>query len=226
MAFNIKEIVPWGRNLDEYKNMFKLTDSDLDKRIICFGDGPASFNYEMKSRNPIVSIDPIYKFSSEEIRDRIEEIKATILEQVKKNKDNYVWQNIKDVDDLEKIRITAMNNFLKDYEHGKVENRYITHELPKKLDFADSSFDLGLSSHFLILYSHLGLDFHISSIIEMLRVAKEARIFPIVNLNGDKTELLNSLIEYFQVKFKVSVEKTNYEFQKNGNEMLIIKRAD
>ncbi|MCD8089701.1 MAG: hypothetical protein LUD81_03600 [Clostridiales bacterium] len=35
-----------GRNFNEYKTMFKLTDEDMKKSIAGFGDGPASFNYE------------------------------------------------------------------------------------------------------------------------------------------------------------------------------------
>jgi len=47
MAFELKNTVPWGRNLDEHKSMFTLTEADLNKGIISFGDRPASFNYEM-----------------------------------------------------------------------------------------------------------------------------------------------------------------------------------
>ena len=64
MAFELKNTVPWGRTLEEYKNMFSLTDSDLNKQIISFGDGPASFNYKMTKQNKsVTSIDPIYQFS-------------------------------------------------------------------------------------------------------------------------------------------------------------------
>ena len=117
-----------------------------------------------------------------------------------------------------------MDNFLIDFELGKTENRYVNHEMPDKTSFGDLTFDLGLSSHFLILYSQLGLDFHISSINEMLRIAKEVRIFPILNLDAKKSELLDKLIRHFQMNFIVDIEKVDYEFQKNGNEMLTIKR--
>jgi cytochrome c biogenesis factor len=44
MAFELKNVVPWGRNLEEYTRIFKLTDLDFNSHIISFGDGPASFN--------------------------------------------------------------------------------------------------------------------------------------------------------------------------------------
>ncbi len=225
MAFELKNTVPWGRNLDEYRAMFNLTNYDLDKRIISFGDGPASFNFEMTSLNKnVVSIDPIYRFSKDELKQRIIETKDIVIEQTKNNLENFVWTKIKNVNELEKIRLSAMDNFLQDFEAGKKENRYLNHEMPNKTKFDDLPFDLGLSSHFLILYSQLGLDFHILSINEMLRVAKEIRIFPILNLNAERSELLNDIMECFQKNYIVKIEKVDYEFQKNGNEMLLLKR--
>ena len=81
---------------------------------------------------------------------------------------------------------------------------------------------MALSSHFLALYSQLGLDFHIKSVKEMLRVASEIRIFPLLNLDAEKSEVLDGLIEYFNSDYSVSIVKVDYEFQKNGNEMLRI----
>ncbi len=44
MAFQLNSVVPWGRNLAEYRLMFELSDEDMKKKIAGFGDGPASFN--------------------------------------------------------------------------------------------------------------------------------------------------------------------------------------
>lgn len=225
MAYELKNVVPWGRNLDEYTSMFNLTSSDRTKRIISFGDGPASFNSEMTRRNgKVISTDPVYQFSSQEIKQRIDEIKDTVIEQARNNAGNFVWKTIRNVEELEQIRLSAMAKFLQDFKNGKKEKRYINHELPNKTEFDDLTFDLGLSSHFLLLYSQLGLDFHIASITEMLRISKEIRIFPILNLDAKKSELLADIIEYFGSDFVVDIKKVNYEFQKNGNEMLTIKR--
>ncbi|APA00352.1 SAM-dependent methyltransferase [Flavobacterium commune] len=225
MAFELKNVVPWGRNLEEYTRIFKLTDSDYKSRIISFGDGPASFNFEMtKLDRKVVSLDPIYQFTRDELKQRIAETKDTILEQTKTNHNNFVWTNIKSIQDLEHIRMDAMNNFIDDFELGKTKERYIYHELPNSTKFSDLSFDLGLSSHFLILYSQLGLDFHIKSISEMLRICKEIRIFPILNLNAVKSEVLEGIIDYFKSDYQISIDLVDYEFQKRGNQMLKIKR--
>lgn len=225
MAFELKNVVPWGRTLEEYIKIFKLTESDLNNKIISLGDGPASFNSEMTKLNKkVVSLDPIYQFTKAELKQRIDETKETVLEQMRANQEKFVWKDIKNVDELEQIRMGAMSNFVNDFELGKEQQRYVYHELPNSTKYDTQEFDLGLSSHFLILYTQLGLDFHIQSITEMLRVSKEIRIFPILNLNAEKSEVLEDIIIHFNADFDVSIESSDYEFQKDGNKMLVIKR--
>lgn len=41
MAFLLKDVVPWGRRLSEYQDMFHLTDEEIvSKRIVSFGGWP------------------------------------------------------------------------------------------------------------------------------------------------------------------------------------------
>gem|GEM_PF-3207075 len=75
-----------------------------------------------------------------------------------------------------------------------------------------------------IMYTSLGYDFHIQSIDEMLRISKEIRISPIVDLDGNPTELTEHVIEHYKNIYDVKVVKTSYVFQKNGNQMLCIKK--
>ncbi len=68
MAFKLDSVVPWGRNMEEYKLMFQLDENDMFKKIAGFGDGPACFNYEMTERNgKVISFDLIYLFSKDDI---------------------------------------------------------------------------------------------------------------------------------------------------------------
>lgn len=221
--FKLSGVVPWGRNFEEYRLMFRLTDDELKKRIAGFGDGPACFNRELTERGgSVVSFDPIYQFTKEDIEKRIGEVRVEVMEQMRQNRDNYVWTKIKSPDELESLRISAMKRFLEDYDKGRAEGRYVHHELPDRLPFEDNYFDIGLSSHFLLMYTSLGYDFHIMAMSEMLRVCREIRIFPIVDLDGDKTELIGSVIAYFRENYLVEIVDTDYEFQKGGNKMLII----
>jgi hypothetical protein len=222
----LENIVPWGRNFEEYQNMFQISKEDLKFKILGCGDGPSSFNFEATKQNVnITSIDPIYQFTKDEIQRRINETSSVVNEQLKQNKNDFIWKSIKNVDELINIRLTAMNNFIKDYENGKKEKRYIHNELPK-LSFKNDSFDLVLSSHFLFLYSeHFDLQFHIDSILEMCRVSKkEVKIFPLLDLKNQKSEYLEQILDILKDKgFETKIIKTNYEFQKGANKLLSIK---
>jgi len=93
----LKDVIPWGRNLKEYKSMFNLNDHDLiNNKILDVAGCPSSFNYEItKICGKVVSIDPIYQFTKKEIEQRIKETSYIISEQIKKNKEKFVWKNIK-----------------------------------------------------------------------------------------------------------------------------------
>ena len=226
MTVIYEKIVPWGRNFEEYKNMFSLTKEDLKKNILGCGDGPASFNAEGKERGyKIISIDPIYCFTKEEIKTRIVETYDMVMEQTIKNMEKFVWKNFLNPQELGVARMNAMNKFLDDYEMGLQENRYIEGSLPK-INFDNDKFDLALSSHFLFLYTdNLSYEFHIEAIEEMLRVAKEIRIFPIVNNNAIKSDYYDKAVNFFKGKgCKVSEQEVSYEMQKGGTKMLKICR--
>ncbi len=224
MAFQLNSVVPWGRNLAEYRLMFELSNEDMKKSIAGFGDGPASFNCEATRQGyDVISFDPIYRFSTEALRQRIYEVRDVVMQQMSENMENYVWTHIKDLEDLENTRMSAMRLFLEDYEKGKAEQRYICHELPDRLPYENGHFDIGLSSHFFLMYTMLGYDFHISSMTEMLRVCKEIRVFPIVDLDANKTELVSEVIRHFRESFDVEIRQTKYEFQKGDNKLLIIR---
>ncbi len=225
MAFKLDCVVPWGRNMEEYRLMFRLSENDLSKKIAGFGDGPACFNRELTERGgSVTSFDIIYQFSKEDIEKRIDEVRVEVMEQMRRNKENYVWTRFKSLDELESTRMSAMRKFLEDYDKGKLEGRYVFHKLPNRLPYENDHFDLGLSSHFLLMYTALGYDFHIAAITEMLRVCKEIRIFPIVDLDAEKTELTSKVIKHFGENFRVDIVKTDYEFQKGDNKMLVIEK--
>ena len=84
MTFHYKDIVPWGRSFDEYLDMFNLSEDDLARDIVGVGDGPASFNFWMHQRGtPIVSVDPIYRYSEAELRQRIQETYDDVIAQAR-----------------------------------------------------------------------------------------------------------------------------------------------
>lgn len=225
MAFQLKDIVPWGRSYSEYVAMFALSDEDLSKSILGCGDGPAGFNAGLTGRGGrIVSVDPLYAYDVEDIRKRIDETLDQVIRETRKNQGEFVWDNIRSVDELGKIRMDAMNGFLSDYPQGKREKRYVAESAPK-LGFPDGSFDLALVSHFLFLYSdQLDLEFHIDAVTELCRVCGEARIFPLLKLGSVPSPHVQPLSDHFRDKgYLVEQVRVPYEFQRGGNLMLRIR---
>ena len=222
MAFTLDRVVPWGRSFDEYVAMFALTEADLQDRILGCGDGPAAFNCTLTQRGGrVVSLDPLYQFSTTEIRDRIRDTFDDILQKVSDNAQDFVWDAIASPEQLGQVRQAAMDEFLADYAVGKAAGRYLPHALPT-LPFGDRSFDLALCSHFLLLYSaQLDLAFHIASLLEMAQVASEVRIFPVVELGNARSRHLNPLIATLRDRgYTVEIVPVAYEFQRGGHEML------
>ena len=224
MAVKLENVVPWGRSLAEYQAMFALTDADLQKPILGCGDGPASFNAEMTALgHSVVSIDPVYAFTAVQIEERVRETYPLIIEQVANKPDDFVWDVIESPAKLGEIRLAAMQGFLADFEDGLRNGRYLPAELPN-LPFDDNQFELALCSHFLFLYSeHFDAAFHIASVRELLRVANEVRIFPLLDLNVQQSAHLSTVVDTMKADgFDVQIERVNYEFQRGGNEMLRI----
>lgn len=222
MTIVYDDIKPWGRNLSEYQGMFALSDADLEKNILGCSDGPASFNAEMtKMGHSVTSIDPIYAMIASEIENRVNETWQKILEQVNKNIDMFVWKKFKSPQELGEARLSAMRQFLADFERGKDEGRYIDSSLPE-LAFEDKQFDLALCSNFLFLYDeHFSDDFHIESVRELCRVASEVRIFPIHGLQNTVAKQVVPVEDALRSDgWTVERVRVDYEFRHGSIRML------
>jgi SAM-dependent methyltransferase len=229
---NLDSIIPWGRSFDEYRRMFALSEADLAGRILGCGDGPASFNAEATGRgHEIVSCDPIYEFSADEIERRVSDSYEKVISQVKQSTDGFVWDYFRDADDLGQHRLAAMRTFLADFQRGKQDGRYVVAALPS-LPFPPRSFTLALVSHLLFLYSeeHLLTD-HVSAIDELLRVADEIRIFPLLGLDRRWSPHVEPVRRHLeQGGYTVTIAPVDYEFQKAadhaGNRMMTVRRSE
>lgn len=222
MGLTLEQIVPWGRSLAEYIQMFGLTAADRKGRILDCGGGPASFNAELTQQGgAVISCDPVYQFSAAEIAQRITETRPLILKGVQENLDRYVWQVITSPEHLVEVRMAAMQQFLADFPQGLEAGRYRLEALPN-LPFHNHQFDLALCSHLLFTYSdHLSWEFHQAAIAEMLRVAQEVRLFPLLKLSGEPSPFVAPLCEHLTHQgYQVQIKPVDYEFQRGGNQLL------
>ena len=221
----LSSVVPWGRSFDEYRAMFSLSDEDLERMILGCGDGPASFNAELTALGGrVLSVDPMYRFSAEEIQQRIRRVYPGMLSQLARQRDEYLWRHFRDPSHVGSVRMSAMNRFLEDYPKGLAAGRYIEASLPE-LPCLDREYDLALCSHLLFLYSEqISLEAHVVAIKELCRVAREVRIYPLVDLEGRPSSHLPGVIrELAACGYELGMEKVNYQFQKGATDMLWIQ---
>ena len=174
----------------------------------------------------VVSCDPLYGYDGDEIRARIDAVYPEMLEQTRQNLHEFVWQEFTSVDGLGKARMKAMEAFLSDYQAGRTVGRYLAAELPA-LPFGPRSFGLALCSHFLFVYTdQLSEDFHVDALLEMLRVADEARVFPLLAMGGTPSRHLRPVADRLKKSgFDIRIERVPYEFVRGANEMMCIRKS-
>jgi hypothetical protein len=223
-------VIPWGRSSAEYRRMFALTGDDLAGTILGCGDGPASFNAEETALgHRVLSCDPLYAHSAGEIERRVEDCFDVVMAQVKRDPGGFVWTHFRDPDHLGECRLAAMRRFLADFDRGKREGRYVAAALPR-LPFAAGRFSLAVVSHLLFLYSgQLDLDFHVAAVEELLRVAGEVRVFPLLTLERRWSPCVEPVRGHLErAGFAAEVVAVDYEFQRAeghaGNRMLRVYR--
>ncbi len=206
--------------------MFALTPEDLGGKVLDCAAGPASFNAEATAAgHEVVSCDPLYDFTAEEIRSRIDATHETFVSNARAARDRFVWREIESPEHLGEIRLAAMCRFLDDFPQRLKEDRYLARALPN-LGFAAGIFDLALCSHFLFTYSELlSIDFHVAAIEEICRVAGEARVFPLLQGYERRSPHLELVVgELRERGYRVEIRRVPYEFQRGGDEMLAVAR--
>ena len=205
--------------------MFSLTCGDLSGRILDCAAGPASFDAELTPEgHEVISCDPLYSLTADEIRARIEATCDTVVTNARAASDEFVWRDFTSPEHLGEVRMAAMQQFLADFPAGLLEGRYLVHALPH-LDFRGDEFDLALCSHYLFTYSdQLSTGFHVAAIQEMCRVAGEARIFPLLKSYGGPSPLLEPVVDALRERgYEVEISNVPYEFQRGGDKMLAVK---
>lgn len=221
----LTNVVPWGRSFKEYQAMFELSESDLGKRILGCGDGPASFNAEATGLGyNVTSCDPVYQFQADEIHRRIHDVYPVIMTKMRQEAGNYIWDSLSSVEQLGEVRMRAMSRFLSDFDAGCRQGRYVSASLPS-LPFSDCGFDLALCSHYLFLYSdHVDGAAHLASMLELCRVASEVRVFPVVSLDGEVSKHLDQVMTALSANgIEVELQPVRYRFQQGASEMLVAK---
>lgn len=222
--FHLDGVVPWGRRYGEYAAFFALRGDEGS--ILDCGAGPSSFAAEAHQQGlDVIALDPLYVCDGEAIRARFEATCAPMMAGLRAARHRFVWSRYASPENIESLRREALSRFLQDYETGRTAGRYIAASLPE-LPLADQQFDLALVSHFLFLYGDtLSAAFHIAALEELLRVAGEVRVFPLLNLDGGPSSHLPVVIAHFARRHvKAELVPVDFEFQRGATRMLKLWR--
>jgi hypothetical protein len=215
-----------GRSWQEYMKMFNLTTSILKKgKILDCASGASSFAAKMNQQGYYVTaMDVLYGKKPDYLEDKCINHLNILVEALNDMEDHFLWGYFKDLDDLKRQRTLVCHEFAEDYKQNQKKS-YIKGDLTN-MPFKDDFFYLILCSHLLFIYDHrLSYEFHKKSILEMLRVAREIRIYPFVKGASMKSEYVSRIMDELGDTADFELVNVDYEFRKGGNEMMkLIKK--
>lgn len=217
----MRKLVLWGHHADEYQEMFDLSDTSQTGRFLEYGCGASAVNAEWPDKSKIVSCDPLFVLDKPTLSTKVSLIFEDMVIRIRHDAKPFDFRPNSSLEAFIASRKAGMKQFFDDYEIGKVEKRYIpVNDL--NLPFKDFEFDMALSSHYLFAdLEDEAVDFHLKVIKELARVAKEVRIFPLIDRVGQPSRFLGPvLLGLQQDNYGVEVREVTYHSQLKGNAML------
>ncbi|ARM35111.1 hypothetical protein [Legionella longbeachae] len=218
----MRKLVLWGHSVDEYREMFDLSQEDMNSRILEYGCGPSAVNaQQFQGAHQVVSCDPLFVLDKDTLSSKAIMIFAQMADEVRKEQEQFDFSRNGGLEQLLAYRQEGMKSFFADYEKGKAEGRYLG-AADFHLPYSDFSFDFALSAHYLFAdLEDQTVDFHLNVIRELARVAKEVRIFPLNDMEGKSSELLGPVLLQLQKNgYGVEIREVNYHLHQSENAML------
>jgi hypothetical protein len=219
----LDRVVFYGRTLHEYQIIFNFDHEEHRglKALDCPG-GSSSFTAEAcRLGVDVVAVDPMFGKPAGDLLRVGEEDINHVMQGVSKSPELFNWSFYPTQEVLRSYRMTALRRFAHDYATPGSTQRYINGSLPN-LPFADDSFDIALSGHFLFTYSdRLDYDFHLKAMLELVRVSREVLIYPVVGRDGCKPGFFGDLLSSLgRDGVDSELIPSNFEFQKGGGQVL------
>lgn len=201
----------WIYNLADYRQIFALTDQELQKKILDFPGGISSLNAELYALGKtIVSGDPSYRLSVKEMQDHTRQVLQNNIKSLGQHEHSsgiiHQWEQ-------------STTLFLADYELGKKQGRYRPIELP--LNQMSDRFELLLCTD-LVFNPQINPVYPAQDLMQDLcQLAEEVRIFPLPDQkNIIAGELGPIMLAFQQRNFGIEVRAVNYPQRRDANAML------
>jgi len=205
--------------------MFILDEVATGQRVLSVADGPSTLNFELRQAGfEVFSVDPRYACTIEEMVQEFKRSYELNRAHFYENRCNYSFGSEQEIEELLQKRETAFDCFLADFTANRAN--YHTGQLPS-LAFANDAFDLCLCANFLFLFDDLfDLNFHLTSIIEMARVAKAVRIFPLYGrLHLPQSPLIDPVLRTItEAGLRFELRESRYHVWRGSTSYLHIHR--
>ena len=211
-----------SRSFAEYEAMFDLP-APLPASILDCCAGGSGFTAVAAARGvDAIALDPAYALPHPDLAEAVRQGTAGGARMLDANLDDFVWHWYGARERRDQLRADAAVAFLAD--HAAHPERYVAGELPK-LPFDDGRFELALCSHLLFTWANrFPESWHLDSLRELARVAREVRVFPLVlQANAAPIPVLPSVRETLAAEgIGSEIRRVPYEFQRGANEMLVL----
>jgi SAM-dependent methyltransferase len=215
-----------SRSFAEYAAFFALTPADLAGTVLDVSAGASGFAAVANARGGrVTAVDPAYALGPERLlaEAAVSASRGAVI--VDDHPDRFVWAWYGSRERRDALRRDALAAFGADLRAHPAT--YVAGALPA-LPFADDAVDLALCSHLLFTWSDvLDLEWHARALAELVRVAGEVRVFPVVvQGSGDPVPFLPRLLEEVRAGgHRADVVAVPYEFQRGADRMLRVRRA-
>lgn len=221
-----RRVLVTSRSFLEYEAFFALTPTDLDERLLDCCAGASGFAAAVRRRGGgAAAVDPAYGTGRRALFQQATASTTQVAKIVAQNDDSFTWSWYGSPARREELRRDARTAFIADLQAHP--GNYVAGALPS-LPFADNAFDLALCSHLIFTWADL-LDeqWHLQSLFELLRVAPQVRVFPlVVQGTGDQVPFLTRVLDRLRGDgHRVEVRRVPYEFQRGANQMLTVERG-
>jgi len=214
-----------SRSFDEYVAMFDLDPAALPASILDCSGGVAGFTAEAgRLGATAVAVDPAYGLT----RDELAVLGSADLERgsaiADLYPDRFTFDWYGDPERRVTLRKSALAQFLMDL--ATHPDRYVAGQLPQ-LPLRDNVFDLAVCSHLLFTWAdQLGLEWHRAALLELVRVAREVRVFPtVVQGPGEPVPFWDELMaDLASGGLRTERRRVPYKFQVGADTMLVVSR--
>jgi hypothetical protein len=225
-SFELSSVAFFGRSAAEYAAFFNLDLEGLRGRVVLdVAAGPSAFTAEANRAGVrATAVDPLYGCPPETLAAHVRLDYAKTVAQMRAKPELFRLKHFASLDEAVRDRGAAAEVFLRDYEAGFLDNRYVGEALPR-LPFADGSFDLVLCAHLLFIYEKLfDYAFHLAACRELVRVSRgEVRIHPVCGPDGRAYRELERLRADLAAEDVSSrIEAVDYEFFRGSSTSLFL----